>query len=102
MFLENSFCIFVLRIFFSTCPCCFTYKKLEAIRQLSFFIIRHGKIYLKAAKSYMGKGSDYAKNEILRLDRMLEKVAFFQSKQTLKVLLMHEIMIIMVKFSSVT
>ncbi|KAJ6319929.1 hypothetical protein OIU78_015345 [Salix suchowensis] len=34
---------------------------------------RHGKIYLKAAKSCMAKGADYAKNEIERLQRMLEK-----------------------------
>ncbi|KAJ6710572.1 PROTEIN DISULFIDE-ISOMERASE C17H9.14C-RELATED [Salix koriyanagi] len=32
-----------------------------------------GKIYLKAAKSCMVKGADYAKNEIERLQRLLEK-----------------------------
>jgi len=35
---------------------------------------RYGNLYLKLAKKSMEKGSDYAKNEILRLDRMLEKV----------------------------
>lgn len=35
---------------------------------------RYGKIYLKAAKNCMEKGSGYAKNEIDRLHRMLEKV----------------------------
>ncbi|XP_042054821.1 probable protein disulfide-isomerase A6 isoform X2 [Salvia splendens] len=34
---------------------------------------RYGKIYMKAAKSCMDKGSDYAKNEILRLDRIIAK-----------------------------
>ena len=34
----------------------------------------YGKIYLKAAKNYLGKGSDYAKNEIQRLQRILDKV----------------------------
>ncbi|XP_009593712.1 probable protein disulfide-isomerase A6 [Nicotiana tomentosiformis] len=34
---------------------------------------RYGKIYLKAAKSSMEKGADYAKNEIQRLERMLAK-----------------------------
>ncbi|XP_065860391.1 probable protein disulfide-isomerase A6 [Euphorbia lathyris] len=34
---------------------------------------RHGKIYLTAAKKCMEKGSDYAKKEIERLQRMLEK-----------------------------
>ncbi|GER55262.1 disulfide-isomerase-like protein [Striga asiatica] len=34
---------------------------------------RYGKIYVKAAKSCLDKGSDYAKNEILRLERMLAK-----------------------------
>ena len=36
--------------------------------------VRFGKTYLKAAKSCIEKGSDYAKNEIERLQRMLEKV----------------------------
>ncbi|KAK3407480.1 protein disulfide-isomerase like 2-1 [Eucalyptus grandis] len=34
---------------------------------------RYGKIYLKAAKSCMDKGADYAKKETERLQRMLEK-----------------------------
>ncbi|KAL7126531.1 hypothetical protein ABFS83_14G194200 [Erythranthe nasuta] len=34
---------------------------------------RYGKIYVKAAKSCMDKGSDYAKNEVLRLERILAK-----------------------------
>lgn len=34
---------------------------------------RYGKIYLKAAKSSMEKGADYANNEIQRLERMLAK-----------------------------
>ncbi|GFP87908.1 probable protein disulfide-isomerase a6 [Phtheirospermum japonicum] len=34
---------------------------------------RYGKIYVKAAKSYLDKGSDYAKNEVLRLERILAK-----------------------------
>lgn len=43
--------------------------------QLTFAVIyRYGKIYLKAAKSSLEKGSEYAKKEIQRLERMLEKV----------------------------
>ncbi|GER55435.1 disulfide-isomerase-like protein [Striga asiatica] len=34
---------------------------------------RYGKIYVKAAKSSLEKGSDYAKNEVLRLERILTK-----------------------------
>ncbi|KAM7481759.1 hypothetical protein LguiB_006342 [Lonicera macranthoides] len=34
---------------------------------------RYGKIYLKAAKNCMDKGSDYSKNEIQRLERILAK-----------------------------
>jgi len=34
---------------------------------------RYGKIYVKAAKSSIDKGADYAKNEIQRLERMLAK-----------------------------
>jgi len=41
-----------------------------------FFSIRYGKIYLKVSKKYLEKGSDYAKNEIQRLERLLEKVIF--------------------------
>lgn len=36
--------------------------------------VRYGKTYLKAAKSCTEKGSDYAQNEIERLQRMLDKV----------------------------
>ena len=39
-----------------------------------FHVYRYGKIYLKAAKTCMVKGADYAKNEIERLQRLLEKV----------------------------
>ncbi|RZR96045.1 hypothetical protein BHM03_00024976 [Ensete ventricosum] len=42
-----------------------------------FFIVknfRYGKIYLKAAKSFVEKGADYAKKEIDWLQLMLEKV----------------------------
>ncbi|NP_001312300.1 probable protein disulfide-isomerase A6 precursor [Nicotiana tabacum] len=41
--------------------------------KLNGFAARYGKIYLKAAKSSMEKGADYAKNEIQRLERMLAK-----------------------------
>lgn len=40
------------------------------------FIFRNGKIYLKAVKSSLEKGGDYAKNEIQRLERILEKVIY--------------------------
>lgn len=39
-----------------------------------FICPRHGSLYLKLAKNSMEKGPDYAKNEIQRLERMLEKV----------------------------
>ncbi|KAH0994387.1 hypothetical protein GBA52_018251 [Prunus armeniaca] len=37
------------------------------------FISKYGKIYLKAAENSLKKGADYAKNEIQRLERILEK-----------------------------
>lgn len=43
---------------------------------MCFFLIRYGKIYVKAAKSSLSKGGDYAKNEIQRLERILSKVKF--------------------------
>ncbi|KAJ6400990.1 hypothetical protein OIU84_016415 [Salix udensis] len=45
----------------------------EEVEKLKGSTTRYGKIYLKAAKSCMAKGADYAKNEIERLQRMLEK-----------------------------
>ncbi|XP_019158660.1 PREDICTED: probable protein disulfide-isomerase A6 [Ipomoea nil] len=45
----------------------------EEVEKLSGSSARHGKIYVKVAKSCMNKGADYAKNEIQRLERMLAK-----------------------------
>ncbi|KAJ6334422.1 hypothetical protein OIU76_008106 [Salix suchowensis] len=45
----------------------------EEVEKLKGSTARYGKIYLKAAKSCMVKGADYAKNEIERLQRLLEK-----------------------------
>ncbi|KAK1295502.1 hypothetical protein QJS10_CPA16g01625 [Acorus calamus] len=45
----------------------------EEVEKLSGSSARYGKAYLKAAKSYVEKGSDYAQKEINRLQRMLEK-----------------------------
>ncbi|XP_052193733.1 protein disulfide-isomerase like 2-1-like [Diospyros lotus] len=45
----------------------------EEVNKLKGSAARYGKIYVKAAKSCMEKGSDYAKNEIQRLERMLMK-----------------------------
>ncbi|KAJ6940865.1 protein disulfide-isomerase A6 [Populus alba x Populus x berolinensis] len=45
----------------------------EEVEKLKGSTARHGKIYLKAAKTCMVKGADYAKNEIERLQRILEK-----------------------------
>ncbi|KAL6964663.1 protein disulfide-isomerase [Sarracenia purpurea var. burkii] len=45
----------------------------EEVEKLKGSTARYGKIYLKAAKSCLEKGSDYAKNEIQRLERMLNK-----------------------------
>ncbi|CAJ1969899.1 unnamed protein product [Sphenostylis stenocarpa] len=45
----------------------------EEVEKLQGSASSYGKIYLKAAKNYLGKGSDYAKNEIQRLQRILDK-----------------------------
>ncbi|KAL2536938.1 Protein disulfide-isomerase like 2-1 [Forsythia ovata] len=45
----------------------------EEAEKLKGSTARYGKIYVKAAKSCIEKGSDYAKNEIQRLDRILAK-----------------------------
>ncbi|KAH7678642.1 protein disulfide-isomerase A6 protein [Dioscorea alata] len=45
----------------------------EEVEKLEGSSVRYGKIYTKAAKSCIEKGADYAKNEIERLKRMLEK-----------------------------
>ncbi|KAH9786673.1 protein disulfide-isomerase like 2-1 [Citrus sinensis] len=50
------------------------FSKIErGVEVLEGSTARHGKIYLKVAKNYMDKGSDYAKKEIDRLQRMLDK-----------------------------
>ncbi|KAL2254173.1 protein disulfide-isomerase like 2-1-like [Sesamum indicum] len=50
------------------------FKKLEEeANKLEGSAARYGKIYVKAAKSCLDKGSDYAKNEVLRLERILAK-----------------------------
>lgn len=45
----------------------------EEVEKLNGSFARFGKVYLKAAKSCMEKGADYAKKETERLQRMLEK-----------------------------
>lgn len=45
----------------------------EEVGKLEGSAARYGKFYTKAAKSCMEKGSDYAKNEIQRLERILSK-----------------------------
>ncbi|KAL9385076.1 hypothetical protein Peur_022086 [Populus x canadensis] len=45
----------------------------EEVEKLKGSAARYGKIYSKAAKNCMAKGADYAKNEIERLQRMLQK-----------------------------
>lgn len=45
----------------------------EEVKKLEGSASRYGKIYLKVSKKYLEKGSDYAKNEIQRLERLLEK-----------------------------
>ncbi|KAB1200699.1 putative protein disulfide-isomerase A6 [Morella rubra] len=45
----------------------------EEVEKLTGVSARYGKIYLKAAKKSMEKGSDYAKNEMERLQRILDK-----------------------------
>nr|KJB49808.1 hypothetical protein B456_008G141100 [Gossypium raimondii] len=46
----------------------------EEVEKLKGSTARHGKIYLKAAKSCLEKGADYPNKEIERLQRMLDKV----------------------------
>nr|KJB49809.1 hypothetical protein B456_008G141100 [Gossypium raimondii] len=45
----------------------------EEVEKLKGSTARHGKIYLKAAKSCLEKGADYPNKEIERLQRMLDK-----------------------------
>ncbi|KAJ1417172.1 Thioredoxin-like superfamily [Sesbania bispinosa] len=45
----------------------------EEIKKLKGSAARYGNIYLKLAKNSMEKGAGYAKNEIQRIERMLEK-----------------------------
>lgn len=45
----------------------------EEVEKLEGSTAKYGKIYLKAAKTSLDKGADYAKNEIQRLERMLAK-----------------------------
>ncbi|ESW35323.1 hypothetical protein PHAVU_001G225600 [Phaseolus vulgaris] len=52
----------------------------EEVKKLKGSSARYGNLYLKLAKKSMEKGSDYAKNEILRLDRMLEKKSISPAK----------------------
>ncbi|KAG6508671.1 hypothetical protein ZIOFF_034051 [Zingiber officinale] len=47
----------------------------EEIEKLTGSSARNGKTYLKAAKSTLEKGADYAKKEIERLQRILEKAS---------------------------
>ncbi|KAI4349910.1 hypothetical protein L6164_010452 [Bauhinia variegata] len=50
------------------------YSRLEEeVKKLKDSSARYGNIYLKFAKNCLEKGADYAKNEIHRLDRILEK-----------------------------
>lgn len=45
----------------------------EEVEKLTDSASRYGKMYSKMAKNCMAKGSGYAKKEIERLQRMLEK-----------------------------
>ncbi|KAL6139168.1 hypothetical protein ACLB2K_064445 [Fragaria x ananassa] len=45
----------------------------EEVGKLEGSSARYGKIYVNAAKKSLAKGGDYAKNEIQRLERILEK-----------------------------
>ncbi|CAI0446640.1 unnamed protein product [Linum tenue] len=45
----------------------------EEVGQLKGNHAKYGEIYVKSARSCMQKGSDYPKNEIQRLERLLEK-----------------------------
>ncbi|MED6193103.1 hypothetical protein PIB30_015987 [Stylosanthes scabra] len=45
----------------------------EEVGDLEGSDARYGKLYLKLAKNCMEKGEEYAKNEVQRLERMLEQ-----------------------------
>lgn len=45
----------------------------QEVGKLTGSTARYGEIYVKAAKNCLGKGVDYAKNEIQRLERILSK-----------------------------
>ncbi|KAJ3669465.1 hypothetical protein LUZ60_011415 [Juncus effusus] len=45
----------------------------EEVAKLTGPAARYGRVYVKAAKSVVSKGADYAKNEIDRLNRLMEK-----------------------------
>ncbi|KAK8952038.1 Protein disulfide isomerase-like 2-2 [Platanthera zijinensis] len=45
----------------------------EEILKLEGSSMRYGKVYLKAAKSYLDKGPEYCKKEVERLRRLLDK-----------------------------
>ncbi|XP_024027500.1 LOW QUALITY PROTEIN: probable protein disulfide-isomerase A6 [Morus notabilis] len=52
----------------------------EEVEKLKGATARYSKIYVKAAKNSLEKGADYAKKEIQRLERMLEKQSISPSK----------------------
>ncbi|TYI55192.1 hypothetical protein E1A91_D11G124800v1 [Gossypium mustelinum] len=49
------------------------FSKIKEVEKLKGSSASYGKIYLKAAKSYLEKGADYPKKEIERLQRILDK-----------------------------
>lgn len=65
----KAYCLLISHIIFFFFINCF----LEILHIITWYC-RYGKIYVKAAKSSLEKGSDYAKNEVLRLERILAKV----------------------------
>ncbi|KAJ8475699.1 hypothetical protein OPV22_019426 [Ensete ventricosum] len=56
--------------------------KSKSKNQEVIYSARYGKIYLKAAKSFVKKGADYAKKEIDWLQLMLEKLKPMQASPT--------------------
>lgn len=69
-----------MRILYDTCLSLLLKQETTGNNATSF-PFRYGKIYFKAAKNSLVKGSDYAKNEIQRVERLLEKVIFSFSQQ---------------------
>jgi hypothetical protein len=70
------FCSGLLEFYNLKCGFCEALVNCFDIMWCSFLCFRYGNLYLKLAKTSMEKGADYPKNEIQRLEGMLQKVIY--------------------------